>query len=125
VRLKELYRAHKPEYLFVEPAAMVTTQEMKYAASIALRDVKYEIGPFITLVNAAEYDDTRRERESLLMAQVHGADVTCVTKGDLAGPQRVNEIKEDLGVLCPRVIALNPFTGEGIPALIDMIGLNS
>ena len=54
-RIKEIKRTVNPDYLFIEPSEMVLTQEMLDATRMGLRDVSYEIGPFITLIDGPDF----------------------------------------------------------------------
>ena len=94
-RIKEIKRTVNPDYLFIEPSEMVLTQEMLDATRMGLRDVSYEIGPFITLIDGPAFTQVWEERRPLLLGQIHKADLVAISRADLV--PRMN--KEDIGAL--------------------------
>ena len=53
--IKKIKRRHDPEFLFIEPSEMVVTQELQNVTAMGHRDVRYQIGPLITLVDAPRF----------------------------------------------------------------------
>lgn len=97
---KEIKRHINPEYLFVEPSEMVVTQELHNVAAQGLRDIRYEIGPFITLLDGPLFDFHWQERRTLLLGQISGADLIALSRADLVKgeeKERVFEIFKEYG----------------------------
>ena len=53
---KKLKKKYDPDVLFIEPSEAVVTQELRDVSAMGLRDIKYDIGPFITLVDGPDFD---------------------------------------------------------------------
>ena len=59
---KKLKRDIDPDLLFIEPSEMVVTQELLDVTAMGLRDIHYDIGPFITLVDGPQFGFMWNER---------------------------------------------------------------
>ena len=90
---KELKKTHDPDVLFVEPSEMVVTEELRQVAAMGRRDIRYEIGPFITLVDGPLFGFLWQERRKLLIGQVSDADVVAISRCDQIDPQELQEIQ--------------------------------
>jgi G3E family GTPase len=108
-RLKQIIRNDNVDYLFLEPSGMVLTHELRSVSVMGKRDVSYDIGGFITLIDGPGFDSTWRERRDLLMGQVKGADLVMLSRSDLLKEAEATEIKrvlsghtEDLSLLSTR-----------------------
>lgn len=91
---KELKKTHDPDVLFVEPSEMVVTEELRQVAAMGRRDIRYEIGPFITLVDGPLFGFLWQERRKLLLGQVSDADVVAISRCDQIEPQELKEIQD-------------------------------
>lgn len=120
-RIKEIKRTIIPDYLLVEPSEMVLTQEMLDATRMGRRDVSYEIGPFITLVDGPDFEQVWEERRPLLLGQVHQADLVAVSRIDLMGPERLADIIQTLGEYRNPVLPLSSRTGQGLEEVMQKI----
>jgi G3E family GTPase len=102
---KELKRNHNPDYLFIEPSEMVVTEELKNVMAMGRRDISYEIGPLITLINGPEFDFQWQERSFLMIGQMKDADLIAITQSDLMDVHGIYEIeqrvKDHAGFLMP------------------------
>ena len=90
---KELKKTHDPDVLFVEPSEMVVTEELRQVAAMGRRDIRYEVGPFITLVDGPLFGFLWQERRKLLLGQVSDADVVAISRCDQIDPQELQEIQ--------------------------------
>jgi G3E family GTPase len=104
---KELKRNHNPDFLFIEPSEMVVTQELRNVMSMALRDISFEIGPFITLINGPEFDFHWQERSFLMIGQMQGADLVAIAQSDLMDEQNVHELEHSLSTYASTLIPLS------------------
>lgn len=80
--IKKIKRSHDPELLFVEPSEMVVTRELQNVAAMGHRDVRYQIGPLITLVDAPRFPFMWAERQQLIIGQINGADIVALSRTD-------------------------------------------
>ena len=90
---KELKKTHNPDVLFIEPSEMIVTEELRNVAAMGRRDVRYEIGPFITLVDGPLFRFLWQERRKLLLGQVSDADRVVISRCDQIDPQELQEIQ--------------------------------
>ena len=90
---KELIKTHNPDVLFVEPSEMVVTEELRQVAAMGRRDIRYEIGPFITLVDGPLFGFLWQERRKLLLGQVSDADRVVISRCDQIDLQELQEIQ--------------------------------
>ena len=90
---KELKKTHDPDVLFVEPSEMVVTEELRQVAAMGRRDIRYDIGPFITLVDGPLFGFLWQERRKLLLGQVSDADMVVISRCDQIDPQELQEIQ--------------------------------
>jgi G3E family GTPase len=109
VRLKQIIRNNSPHYLFLEPSGMVLTHELRSVSGMGRRDVSYDIGGFITLIDGPSFDSTWRERKDLMIGQVKDADLVMLSRSDLLSEAEMTGIKrvlsghiEDLSLLSTR-----------------------
>jgi G3E family GTPase len=120
-RIKEIKRTVNPEYLFVEPSEMVLTQEMLDATRMGMRDVSYEIGPFITLIDGPAFAQVWEERQPLLLGQIHKADLVAISRADLLPPENLRKIIASLNGYREHVFPLSIRTGLGLEEVIQKI----
>ena len=100
---------------------MVVTQELLDVTAMGLRDIRYDIGPFITLVDGPQFDFLWNERQSLLIGQVQKADLVAVSRIDLINPDELADINHTLRDYCPRLLALSITNGSGIDEIANHI----
>lgn len=120
-RIKAFRRELDPNFLFIEPSEMVVTRELRNATSMGLRDVRYEIGPFVTLVDGPTFDFSWQERRALLLGQITDADLVLVSRTDLAEQERLAEIEGTLKEYCNGVLSLSTRLGQGIEEVVKMV----
>lgn len=120
-RIKGLRRELNPDYLFIEPSEMVVTRELRNASAMGLRDVKYEIGPFITLVDGPAFDFSWQDRRALLIGQISDADLVVISRTDLIKSERLAEIEGTLKEYCNGVLSLSTRLGQGIEEVVKMV----
>jgi G3E family GTPase len=90
--MKRLKKGLDPDFLFVEPFELVTTNEIRAATTMGLRDIDYEIGPYIALIDAPTFEMFWEERRPTLLNHASGADMVAITRVDLVGDEKVNDI---------------------------------
>ena len=121
--LKEFHRKVRPDFLFIEPSELVATSEMRNVTSMARRDVTYDIGPFITLVEGPAFLTLWQERRPLLLGQLAGADLVAVSKSDLMDADGIEEIINTLTLEahCNGISQLSARSGLGIEEVVKII----
>jgi G3E family GTPase len=120
-RIKEIKRTINPDYLFVEPSEMVLTQEMLDATRMGLRDVSYDIGPFITLVDGPAFPQVWEERQPLLRGQIHKADLVAVSRSDLLSEEEYSTVINTLDGVSNSILALSVMEGKGLEEVIQKL----
>lgn len=81
-RIKRIKREFSPDWLIIEPSEMVVTRELRDVAAMGLRDVRYDVGPLVALVDGPDFDFIWSERQRLVKGQMEGADVVAVSRTD-------------------------------------------
>ncbi len=115
VRLKKDIKRHiDPDYLFIEPSEMVVTQELRNVAAQGQRDIKYEVGPLVTLLDGPEFGFNWKERRPLLLGQISGADLVAVSRADLIGDKETSVIYKALNECAAEPFLLSIHNGAGL-----------
>jgi G3E family GTPase len=120
-RIKEIKRTINPDYLFVEPSEMVLTQEMLDATRMGLRDVSYDIGPFITLIDGPAFKQIWEERQPLLRGQIYQADLVAVSRADLLSESDYLSVINTLDGVSSSILGLSAETGKGFEEVIQKL----
>ena len=118
---KELKRSHDPDFLFIEPSEMVVTQELRDVTAMGLRDIRYEIGPFITLVDGPLFEFLWSERRTLLLGQVKDADLVAVSRADSIDSGELNKIRQALDRYSSNLITLSIRNGDGLAEVVKRV----
>jgi G3E family GTPase len=118
---KQLKRNFDPDLLFIEPSEMVVTQELRNVAAMGLRDIKYETGPFISLVDGPQFEFLWSERQALLLGQVKDADLVAVSRIDLIDDNELKSISNVLKNYCDPLI-LSVHEAAAVKEMINLIG---
>lgn len=118
---KELKRTHDPDFLFIEPSEMVVTQELRDVTAMGLRDIRYDIGPFITLVDGPLFEFLWSERRTLLLGQVKDADLVAVSRADSIDVGELNKVRQALSGYCSNLIPLSVRSGDGLAEVVKRV----
>jgi G3E family GTPase len=118
---KQLKRNVDPDLLFIEPSEMVVTRELRDVAAMGLRDIQYNTGPFITLVDGPQFEFLWSERQALLLGQVKDADLVAVSRVDLMDLDELETIKSLLKDYCERTIPLSAQNGTNLEELANLM----
>jgi G3E family GTPase len=100
---------------------MVVTQELLDVTTMGLRDIKYDIGPFITLVDGPQFGFLWTERRSLLLGQINKADIVAVSRIDLIESDELSDINHTLKGQCSRLITLSANNGHNVRTIASYI----
>ncbi len=100
---------------------MVVTDELRQVAAMARRDVSYEIGAFITLVNGPDFDRTLSERRDLLLGQIQGADLVAISRADEISPEMLERVFSLLRNHSDRLLKLSVRMGWGVEEIMKHI----
>jgi G3E family GTPase len=119
--MKSIKRTHDPDFLFVEPSEMVVTRELRDVAAMARRDIAFEPGPFITLVNGPEFEFDWEERQALLTGQMHGADVVAISRFDGVDERLLTVLRQNLTGCADGLLPLSSHRNVGMDALLPRI----
>ncbi|MBI5446619.1 MAG: hypothetical protein HY900_36050 [Deltaproteobacteria bacterium] len=120
-RVKDIHRADAPDYLFVEPASQVLTHELRAVAAMARRDIAYDVGAVVTLVDGPLFEDWWEERRDLLLGQISGADLVALSQADVLDPGQLARAHETLGPYAKGVLTLSTRRGWGLETVLAAI----
>jgi G3E family GTPase len=118
---KSIKRTHDPDFLFVEPSEMVVTRELRDVAAMARRDITFELGPYITLVNGPEFESDWQEREALLTGQVLNADVVAISRFDRVDDRLLSVLQRNLADCASGLLPLSIHRNIGMDELLPRI----
>ena len=118
---KELKKKYDPDVLFIEPSEAVVTQELRDVTAMGLRDIKYDIGPFITLVDGPDFDFLWQERNPLLVGQINDADLVAISRVDLIQSEQITAIQNILHEYRNPVFGLSLRQGIGLEEVITTL----
>ena len=118
---KRLKRNLDPDLLFIEPSEMVVTRELRDVASMGLRDIHYETGPFITLLDGPLFEFLWSERKALLLGYVKDADLVAVSRVDLLEDHELKHIGNLLKDHCHGWIPLSTHNGTGVTEVVNLM----
>jgi G3E family GTPase len=93
---KKIKRSINPDYLFLEPSEMIVTKELRNVTKMGLRDIQYDIGPFITLIDGPSFSFQWEERPKLLLGQMQDADRIFLSRTDMIDSKQIKHIREVL-----------------------------
>jgi G3E family GTPase len=100
---------------------MVVTRELKDVTAMGLRDIRYESGPFITLVDGPQFPFLWSERRALLLGQVNDADLVAVSRVDRIGSHELETINGLLQDHCGPLILLSAQNGDNMEEVMKRI----
>jgi G3E family GTPase len=118
---KELKRTHSPDFLFIEPSEMVVTRELRDVMAMGRRDISYEIGPFITLVNGPDFDSQWQDRSFLMTGQMKDADLVAIALSDLMDAHSIHGLKQRLTAYAPSLLPLSVACNVGVSEIMNEI----
>lgn len=95
---KKLKKEINPDFLFLEPSELIVTNELRDVVKMGLRDMRYEIGPIITLIDGPSFDFQWEERPKLVLGQIQGADIVAISRTDLIDAEQIDYIRNNLNI---------------------------
>ena len=100
---------------------MVVTRELRDVAAMGLRDVQYDTGPFITLVDGPLFEFLWSERQALLLGQVKDADLVAVSRVDLMDVSELETVKSLLKDYCRQILPLSAQNGTNLEEVVNLM----
>lgn len=117
-KIKKIKRIHDPDFLFVEPSEMVVTRELQNVTAMGHRDVRYRIGPLITLVDAPRFQFMWAERQQLIIGQISGADIVALSRIDRLEDSSPDAIRKVLRPYCNGIDLLNVHDPDSVEKIM-------
>lgn len=121
--IKDIKRKRDPDRLFIEASEMVTTREMRNVSAMGQRDIRYEAGPFLTLINGLDFEFLWNERRRLVSEQINGADWVIVNRMDDLSAEEAAFIHQTLADCRQRPLAANGLDRPALESLAAAISL--
>ncbi len=119
--IKRVKREHEPDVLFIEPSEMVVTSEMRQVIAMARRDIDFDPGPLITLIDGPNFDLLWDERKRLILGQITDADVVAVSRTDRISNGQMEAIHSALRPYSRRLYGINTREDAGMKPVWDAI----
>ncbi|MBC8438234.1 MAG: hypothetical protein H8D87_00910 [Deltaproteobacteria bacterium] len=110
-----------PDYLFLEPSEMIVTRELRDVVNMGLRDLKYGIGPFITLIDGPSFSFHWEERPKLIQGQIQDADIVALSKTDRIDSIKIKQICDTLNLPEKNLLLLGQKNRSAITELAQEI----
>lgn len=105
----------------IEPSEMVVTRELREVAAMGLRDVHYDVGPLVALVDGPNFEFMWNERRHLVKGQMDGADVVAISRTDRIDEARHHTIRRALGYKAETLYLFSSRNGIGVEKLWQCI----
>lgn len=122
-KLKDIKRKRNPDRLFIEASEMVTTREMRNVSAMGQRDIRYEAGPFITLINGLDFEFLWNERRRLVSEQINGADWVIVNRTEALDKEQLAHLRETLSGCGDRLLTVQEMDRSATEFIAADIGL--
>lgn len=119
--IKQIKREHEPDLLFIEPSEMVVTSEMSQVIAMAKRDIAFDPGPLITLIDGPNFDSHWDERRRLIIGQITDADVIAVSRTDRISNGSVEAIQNELRPYSRNLCGISTCKNAGVKPVWDAI----
>ncbi len=100
---------------------MIVTGELRDVVKMGLRDIKFDIGPFITLIDGPSFDFQWQERPRLLQGQIEDADTVAISRTDVIDETQVKHIQGILNIEDKNLLLLNKKSISAIGAIAKQI----
>ena len=118
---KRLKRSVNPDFLFLEPSERIVTRELRDVVKMGLRDIRYDVGPIITLIDGPSFSFHWGERPKLLLGQIQDADRIALSRSDMIDSNEVEYIRETLNIEDNNLLLLSKHNSSSIDELAQLI----
>jgi G3E family GTPase len=100
---------------------MIVTKELRNVTKMGLRDIQYDIGPFITLIDGPSFSFQWEERPKLLLGQMQDVDKIILSRTDMIDSIAVEHIRETLNIVGNNLLFLSKQNRSSINELAQQI----
>jgi G3E family GTPase len=100
---------------------MIVTKELRNVTKMGLRDIQYDIGPFITLIDGPSFSFQWEERPKLLLGQMQDVDRIVLSRTDLIDSRQIENIRGILNVAGNNLLLLSKQNNSSINELAKQI----
>ena len=88
---------------------------------MGLRDIQYDIGPFITLIDGPSFSFQWEERPKLLLGQMQDVDRIVLSRTDMIDSEQIEHIREILNITDNNLLMLSKKNRSSINELVQLI----
>jgi len=85
------------------------------------RDVKYDIGPFITLVDGPAFEFLWSERKALIIGHITDTDLVIISRSDLLNKEKLENITKILNDYVDGIISLSTKRDFGVAEVMEKL----
>ena len=100
---------------------MIVTKELRNVTKMGLRDIQYDIGPFITLIDGPSFSFNWEERPKLLLGQMQDVDRVVLSRTDMIDSKQIEHIRKILDVAGNNLLLLSNQNSSSINELAQLI----
>lgn len=100
---------------------MIVTKELRDVVKMGLRDIDYDIGPFVTLIDGPSFSFQWEERSKLLLGQLQNADQVAISRTDRIESSQIEQIRGTLNITDKNLLLLSRNSSSAIEELARQI----
>jgi G3E family GTPase len=88
---------------------------------MGLRDIRYDVGPIITLIDGPSFSFHWEERPKLLLGQMQDADRIALSRTDMIDSKEVEHIRETLNITGNNLLLLSKQNSSSVNEMAQHI----
>jgi len=100
---------------------MIVTRELRDVVKMGLRDIDYDIGPFVTLIDGPSFSFQWEERSKLLLGQVENADRVAISRTDKIESSEIEQIRGIIKIPDNKLLLLRRDNSSATEELVEQI----
>jgi len=100
---------------------LIVTRELRDVIKMGLRDISYDIGPIITLIDGPSFSFNWAERPKLLLGQIRDADRIALSRTDMIDSNEIQHIRETLNTKGNNLLLMSKQNSSPIKELAQHI----
>jgi G3E family GTPase len=99
--------------------------ELRDVVKMGLRDIRYDVGPIITLIDGPSFSFHWEERPKLILGQMQDADRIALSRTDLIDSKEITHIRKTLNITGNNLLILSKQNSSSLNELAQHILLMS
>jgi len=100
---------------------LIVTRELRDVVKMGLRDIHYDVGPIITLIDGLSFAFNWDERPKLLLGQIQDADRIVLSRTDMIDSNAVEHIRKTLNITGNNLLLMSRENSSSLDELAQYI----